>query len=249
MTRLPKRYFKSISDYVKTYYTAYGAQRAQKLYDAVKTVTEDFTRTDPVYVRIGDDGEPEIHYTVATAKSGSFYFRDMNFGNAKLIFRNFNKFNDITYIFNHSVCKTVEIDSIGATDMTAFNMCHWASRDGVQNINAFDTSKVTSWNSAFYWNRGIKEIPAFDMSAATDLYHVFYEASNITAIHCAGMKVSLDLSYCTKMSRDALLEVFNNLADLTGKTSATLTIGSTLGAKITDEDRAIVTNKNWILTE
>lgn len=49
------------------------------------------------------------------------------------------------------------------------------------------------------------------------------------------------------LSHECLLEMLNNLIDLTGATAKTLTLGATNLAKLTDEEKLIATNKNWIL--
>ena len=46
---------------------------------------------------------------------------------------------------------------------------------------------------------------------------------------------------------DVMVAMFNSLKDLTGATAKTLTLGSTNLAKLTDEQKAIATNKNWNL--
>ena len=62
-----------------------------------------------------------------------------------------------------------------------------------------------------------------------------------------GMKVSFNLSNSTLLSESELVKIFNNLADLTNSSSQTLTLGTTLLAKLTDEEKSIATNKNWTL--
>lgn len=57
----------------------------------------------------------------------------------------------------------------------------------------------------------------------------------------------LNLSYSTKYSHDTILGWFNALYDRTGLTTNTLTIGSTNLAKMTAEEIAIATAKNWTL--
>lgn len=74
---------------------------------------------------------------------------------------------------------------------------------------------------------------------------MFYDCSNLTEIHMTGMKVSFDIASSTKFTRDALVEILNNLATVTS--TKTLTMGSTNLAKLTDEDKAIATNKGWTL--
>ena len=60
-----------------------------------------------------------------------------------------------------------------------------------------------------------------------------------------GMKVNFYISASTKFTREALVEILNNLATVTS--TQTLTMGSTNLAKLTDEDKAIATGKGWTL--
>ena len=60
------------------------------------------------------------------------------------------------------------------------------------------------------------------------------------------LKVDLDLSPCPNLTKESLLNVFNEAADVTSSPK-TLTLGSTNLAKLTDEDKAIATNKGWTL--
>lgn len=59
------------------------------------------------------------------------------------------------------------------------------------------------------------------------------------------MKVNFDIHYSTLLDREALLVILNNLSTVTS--TRTLTMGSTLLAKLTDEDKTIATNKGWTL--
>ena len=71
-------------------------------------------------------------------------------------------------------------------------------------------------------------------------------ANNTTALK--GLKVGLCLYSYTNLDRASLRAVINGLADLTGQTSQTLTLGATLMTKLTEEDIAIATSKNWTLS-
>ena len=51
----------------------------------------------------------------------------------------------------------------------------------------------------------------------------------------------------TNITVDSMVAMFNSLKDLTSETAKTLTLGSTNLAKLTDEQKAIATNKNWTL--
>ena len=58
---------------------------------------------------------------------------------------------------------------------------------------------------------------------------------------------NLNLSSSTRYSVETMVSWFNALADRTGQVSFTLKIGSTNLNKLTAEQKAIATNKNWTL--
>ena len=260
MTRLPKRYFKSISDYVKTYYTAYGAQRAQKLYDAVKTVTKDFTRTDPVYVRIGEDGEPEIHYAMTQA-DGSSYFAAMDLGDATLVLHNTDAITSMVECFKNIRCKTIsiasgsfkslkslswsfaiEINAAGTpvailpeeisvpAGMTSAD-CAFHTCGRVKRVPLFDTSSVTTAYAMFVNCFYLEAIPAYDFSKVTNLGLCFTSLHNLKEIHCFGMSASFDLSSCfSNVSTSVAHDAILEVFNNLGEVDKTAGITLTLGS-------------------
>ena len=60
-----------------------------------------------------------------------------------------------------------------------------------------------------------------------------------------GMKVSFDISASTQFDESDLVTILNNLATVTS--TKTLKIGATNLAKLTDDEKAIATNKGWTL--
>lgn len=58
---------------------------------------------------------------------------------------------------------------------------------------------------------------------------------------------NLDLSASTKYSVSTIVAMLTALADRTGQTAYTLTLGATNLAKLSDEQKAIATDKNWTL--
>ena len=75
---------------------------------------------------------------------------------------------------------------------------------------------------------------------------MFYDCTSIEEIHMININANLDISASTKFTREALLEIIGNLKAQTSG-SKKLTMGSTNLAKLTDEDKAIATNKGWTL--
>ena len=102
-------------------------------------------------------------------------------------------------------------------------------------------------NSAFLNCSKLKEIPEMDLSNATlsDDYSFAYNCSSLTAIHAKNIPFSLNIGWSTLLEREALVEIIGNLKDMTGSTTKTLTLGSTLKAKLTADDIKVATDKNW----
>jgi len=123
-----------------------------------------------------------------------------------------------------------------------FNSCR-----SLTSVPLFDTSSVTNMSQMFIGCVSLTAVPAFDVSKVTNLSSIFSACSDLEAIHMFGMKVKFDISASTKFTREALLEIINNCADLTGQTAQKITMGSTNLAKLTEEDKLIATNKNWTL--
>ena len=133
------------------------------------------------------------------------------------------------------------IDTSNVTNMRSmFSYC-----DHLTSIPMLDTSNVTDMGYMFNYCRLLTSIPALNTSNVTDMSYMFYNCSNLEAIHMHGMKVYFDISASTRFTREALVEILNNLATVT--TSPTLTMGSTNLAKLTDADKAIATGKGWRL--
>lgn len=118
------------------------------------------------------------------------------------------------------------------------------------SIPAFDTSNVLSMSYMFYGCANLTSVPALDASNVFGLSgfnRTFSGCSSLEEIHMTGIKVSLDISASTRFTESALVEILNNLVARTDSTRVTLTMGATNLAKLTNEEKAIATNKNWTL--
>lgn len=109
------------------------------------------------------------------------------------------------------------------------------------SIPLLDTSNVEYMYQTFGYCSNLIEIPALDVSKVTNFDSTFIRCSKLSAIHMTGMKTSFDISASTKFTSEALHEIIGNLATVTS--SQTLTMGATNLAKLTEEDKAIATNK------
>ena len=79
-------------------------------------------------------------------------------------------------------------------------------------------------------------------------YYAFYGCTALEDVRLGqDWNMSLRLDVSNNLTVDSIVAMFNSLKDLTGTTAKTLTLGSTNLAKLTDEQKAIATNKNWTL--
>ena len=108
-----------------------------------------------------------------------------------------------------------------------------------------DTSLVTEAGSMFGGCTKLTTVPAYNMDRCKNLDYMFERCSNLKSILMTNIGVKLDIHYSTKFEREDLLIILNNLKTVTS--SKTLTMGATNLAKLTDEDKAIATNKGWTL--
>lgn len=86
--------------------------------------------------------------------------------------------------------------------------------------------------------------------AATYYSNLFLDCSalkNITFAPTASIAQSIALNSSPLLTVESIINVINALKDLTGVTAKTLILGTTNLNKLTDEQKAIATNKNWVL--
>lgn len=89
-----------------------------------------------------------------------------------------------------------------------------------------------------------------DLSALTEAENMFggcFNIKNITLTGTLDVDLNLGGTNSTRITVNSLMSVINALVDLTGQVEKTQTIGSANLAKLTDKQKEIATNKNWIL--
>ena len=125
----------------------------------------------------------------------------------------------------------------------------------IKTIPNFITSKVSNFGGFLNGATGLESLPLIDMSSATSVTSFFgsSQINNLTEIDgFKNLKInwtSSALDICPNLTRQSLLNVINNLYDFKGTTTTrTLKIGSSNMYRLTDEDKAIATNKGWTLT-
>lgn len=92
-----------------------------------------------------------------------------------------------------------------------------------------------------------------NLSKAENVTNIFYNCEKLRDLIIDGIIYisGIDLKRCTSLSHDSLMSVINALADYSSDTSGTthsLVLGATNLAKLSDEEKAIATQKGWTLS-
>lgn len=116
----------------------------------------------------------------------------------------------------------------------------------------YDFGKVTSCERFLRGCRGLTSVPALNFkklsTSSSDFASIYWaQYSSIREIHIVDIHYNFNISYSTSFTREALVEIIGNLRDMTGSTAKTLTMGSTNMAKLTADDIAVATGKNWTI--
>ena len=130
-----------------------------------------------------------------------------------------------------------EMNTSNVTNMTKmFYGC-----DKLTTVPLYDTSKVTRMEEMFWHCSDLQTVPAFDCTNVTNMNNMFASCRSLKSILMTNIGVSLNIASSTLFERADLVTILNNLATVTS--TKVLTMGATNLAKLTDEDKAIATNK------
>ena len=162
--------------------------------------------------------------------------------------------NNISYMFNE--CKTLEILNLSNWNIsskvtsinTTFQLCEALTK--IIGIENWDTSNVTSMSTLFNGCKTLENLNLsnWNVSKVTNLYAIFQGCSLLTNLQAPqNINANIDFKACNLLTVDSLLSILNNLTDRTSTTSLTCTLGSTNLNKLTAEQKAIATSKNWVL--
>lgn len=220
------------------------AQRKQ-LYDylAIKGITS-ITETDSLTTLVSkvifiDDGISEV-------RNGHELFKSNNTLKelpAYLEFRSFTSMYKMCYGCTAlTYVRQLETDNV--TDMMwVFYGC-----SSLQKIDGLITSGIKSASEMFHGCSSLHTIshPLDFSNVESQIDTTFTTCRNLQNVRFSGtINVDIYMNGCPKLTVDSLLSLLNALAD--GVTDKTCKIGSTNLAKLTEEQKAIATDKGWTL--
>ena len=153
---------------------------------------------------------------------------------------------DMGYMFQycHSIESIPQLDINNATTTEhMFDDCY-----NLRKVGKLLTPNSTRCDYMFKGCMNLEIIEELDISSVVDTANMFSSCSSLIYVRFTGLiPVSLSLSNAPRLDLDSIMSVFNALKDLTGEPAQTLTLGVSNMQKLTDEQKAIATAKNWVL--
>ena len=230
----------------------------------------EFKAYKPVYVNVPQVAQGgSLKAFLDTTKSTAYLFREYKGTSVDGLISYSDTANVIDMSYMFQLCPNLTtIPAVDTHEVT--NMCYmFVYCDSLTTIPALYTSKVTNMNSMFQNCPNLTTIPELDTSKVTDMSYMFsncpnltsipaLDASNVTSINSIvykcykltsiglyGFTRSIDITN-TALEHDAIV-AFLNQAGTAYNSSQRITMGSTKLALLSDEEKAIATNKGWTL--
>lgn len=154
-----------------------------------------------------------------------------------------SKVTDMEKIFMNciSLISVPKIDISKITSMSSMFM----NCTSLTSIPDFDTSNIVSMYRTFYNCESLTSIPNLNASKVNGFDQTFYNCTSLTSIGIYGFTRSIDISR-TALEHDALV-AFLNQAGTAYNSSQRISMGSAKLALLSDDEKAIATNKGWTL--
>ena len=182
-----------------------------------------------------------VKWSLNYVSGPDFFSDDFKFSTAEKLF----------YYYTGSIIKYLDISNSTSTR----NMFYGCGN--LITIPQLNTSNVTNISYMFQGCSKLASIPLLDCSKVTSASSIFnpsYYGDHIYLTDLGGfknLKVDLDIQKAPNLTVQSIMNVINNLYDFRANgesTTRTLQLGTTNLNKLTDEQKAVATNKGWSLT-
>lgn len=149
--------------------------------------------------------------------------------------------SNMGYVF--AQCKKLlnaNLENTGA--ITSMNLW-FQGCESMQSVSIGDTSKVTIMDRLFERCNSLKVVPVLDARSVSTMLNAFDNLNSCTSFLMTNIKADINLSK-TALDKAAIIVVFGNLATISGKT---ITIKSAIYESLSVADKAIATDKGWVI--
>lgn len=148
----------------------------------------------------------------------------------------------------------VSCNKITVKITNVFEVFNSAFRDNIDNLKEVeilgDTSNCSDFSRMFYNCKALETFKGdLDFSGCTTFMNSFVNCNKLTTFKpkAGTIKTTIQLNYSPLLSDESIQAIIDGLADLTETTAQTITLTDTVKAKLTEEQIASITSKNWTL--
>ena len=149
------------------------------------------------------------------------------------------------YIFAHANITRVDMD------FSTFSTIQYLfyGNDYTTWVNVIDLKNAKNLTGFLHTARAlvtIEKIISYETSSWNN--NSFQDAGNLTNVTFDGVIAkSINFQWQSKLTDASVQSIIDHLMDLTGTVAQNLTLHKDVGAKLTDEQKAAITARNWIL--
>ena len=156
-------------------------------------------------------------------------------------------------IVNKSDAQNVDLTMISPKNETSLEYLFRGNKILTNlDVSNWDTSKVTNVNTTFYQCTSLTnlDISNWDMSKVTSINWIFAFDNELSVIKCDGLRLpNIEMNNITLLSNNLTVDSIVGLLNALPQSDKwySFQIGDVNIAKLTDEQKAIATNKGWTL--
>lgn len=167
-------------------------------------------------------------------------------------FIDFSRFVSGAYLYR--LISSIDLSSFDTSNATNMeNMFNNLSNLTSLDLSSFVTSNVTNMGYMFYSCSKLTslDLSSFDTSKVTGMGNMFYRCTMLQTLILGNnwasnsSIASFDLSPCSALSHDSLVDIMNKLATRTNSPKIKLSTASK--NLLTDDEKAIATGKGWTI--
>ena len=161
---------------------------------------------------------------------------------------------NMAWMFNRNNLKSLDVSNFNTSKVTSMFAMFSGSKSLTRlDVSNFDTSNVLDFGRVFsYWGNVCEElnISGLNLTKCTSMESTF-KSSNFKVIRCDGLRLpnidmsTIGLDTSTELTVDSIVGLLNALPQ--SDKGYSFQIGSGNIAKLSDEQKAIATNKGWTL--
>lgn len=164
-------------------------------------------------------------------------------GNCSAIFHGFNE-NDPEW---ESFDMAQRLSDLGIGLYTPKNLTSAFMWAWIGRIGTIDCTNTLTLQSTFGYFK-VRTIDKLIVKPENVFDNTFIESPELTNITFEGIiGNAISFQWQNKLSDASVQSVIDHLQDLTGADSKTVTFHGTVGARLTEEQKAVITAKNWTL--